>query len=750
MKFHLRGDTRPTPGHIPGHVPGHVPGRSRYHQPKDEFDDVGTMLITPPGADTQNSEYVDTYTWMFDHRISVFLDMWPGLAPLEFLGEYGAKIHENKSTTSSLSMIFDSVFGVFLAIAHYCVVILIYALLVWTLLPVLTLACACNAIWNAIWSACDNTIWGQRDKGILGFLNYIALNFFTPTFFDILVWGNFVASVFHLFLSGFVIQQGTKGEWKRDNDGVPNGYVRLPVWLQILDITTSCTGGGGVGGTSDAPFELYPDALKAQCQNSTSWIPLHLLGDSDCELANLEGGTNTLGINLTRYTQWFFLLSGAFHFLNVLIMLVERNAVIVSSSSPSSRNFLRLVFNWLNLKYLANIDQCKQPLRWIEYSISASLMMVIVSFFSGVRDVRMLFALFGLMFCVITYGWVCESLSRPKPVFAFTTLSVEYIPNDRKELVPKLDRGGKVAKKDIQDTRSSSSILGVAVFLAVVWAVPFWRLVIFAMEEEDPDAPTTGRQADFTKSLKTFALAWGIACGVLSMVYFLGAKYGEDSANRTSEKKDDKDDKMPVNRWNIDGNPLSPFNRLAPNLLGYIPYYIAWVIPLDTFYYAIDQIDCESTGRCPPDFVNLILWGQFALFSVFSIVSIYQQLNGKLVGIRYAWGELLYVALSLASKGALGAILIGNILFVAGNVDEALVNGGNQTGNSGDVRNFTLWREALCLQQNCEYASEKWFQCNFRSQGRFYTEQAGTVESLTNNGSCAVWHALGQAGCSTT
>ena len=47
-------------------------------------------------------------------------------------------------------------------------------------------------------------------------------------------------------------------------------------------------------------------------------------------------------------------------------------------------------------------------------------MFIAIAYTSGVRDTSMIVALFVLMFCVMTYGWVCEMLANR------TVLSTEY------------------------------------------------------------------------------------------------------------------------------------------------------------------------------------------------------------------------------------------------------------------------------------------------------------------------------------
>lgn len=62
-------------------------------------------------------------------------------------------------------------------------------------------------------------------------------------------------------------------------------------------------------------------------------------------------------------------------------------------------------FNW--------IHECKAPLRWIEYSISASIMLWTIALTGGLKDVYLLVALAVLCFVTMTYGYFTEALSRP-------------------------------------------------------------------------------------------------------------------------------------------------------------------------------------------------------------------------------------------------------------------------------------------------------------------------------------------------
>ena len=53
------------------------------------------------------------------------------------------------------------------------------------------------------------------------------------------------------------------------------------------------------------------------------------------------------------------------------------------------------------------------PARWWEYSVSASLMVVLIAMLTGLRDVGALIALFGVNAAMILFGLVMERVNRP-------------------------------------------------------------------------------------------------------------------------------------------------------------------------------------------------------------------------------------------------------------------------------------------------------------------------------------------------
>lgn len=64
-------------------------------------------------------------------------------------------------------------------------------------------------------------------------------------------------------------------------------------------------------------------------------------------------------------------------------------------------------------RYRAEIARGQNRFRWVEYSISASLMIVLIAGLTGIVDVAALAALFGVNASMILFGWLMETGSDP-------------------------------------------------------------------------------------------------------------------------------------------------------------------------------------------------------------------------------------------------------------------------------------------------------------------------------------------------
>lgn len=67
------------------------------------------------------------------------------------------------------------------------------------------------------------------------------------------------------------------------------------------------------------------------------------------------------------------------------------------------------IYGW----YLANLARSRNYARWLEYSVSSSLMMVLIAMLTGISDAAALVAIFGVNAAMILFGWLMEHRERP-------------------------------------------------------------------------------------------------------------------------------------------------------------------------------------------------------------------------------------------------------------------------------------------------------------------------------------------------
>lgn len=97
------------------------------------------------------------------------------------------------------------------------------------------------------------------------------------------------------------------------------------------------------------------------------------------------GAKEIAGYSVTWYSAVFILLSAIDH---------------LSVITPGIRSI-----------YERNIERSQNPFRWIEYSLSASLMRVMIAQLSGVTDIHLLFSIFCLAATTMILGWAHESVN---------------------------------------------------------------------------------------------------------------------------------------------------------------------------------------------------------------------------------------------------------------------------------------------------------------------------------------------------
>lgn len=182
------------------------------------------------------------------------------------------------------------------------------------------------------------------------------------------------------------------------------------------------------GATRDGSTMATPQ-LKVHLTRLT-WIP-----DSNDPLLPVyqEAG----GLYLAHMTIWFFLLSAIFH--GIVCLGNWRQAFAYDQVTNSPDSAWDKISYWTGWYYVY-LHECRNPLRyaalhtrttalfqlqrlavawllpvrrWIEYSFSASLMVMVFTRAGGITHVYILITFFALMWCTQCFGYFAERLCRP-------------------------------------------------------------------------------------------------------------------------------------------------------------------------------------------------------------------------------------------------------------------------------------------------------------------------------------------------
>ncbi len=84
-------------------------------------------------------------------------------------------------------------------------------------------------------------------------------------------------------------------------------------------------------------------------------------------------------------------------------------AFVFLSAAAHAILVLPRVFEW----YCRNLARNRNDARWVEYSLSASIMIVLIAMLTGIGDIAALIALFGVNASMILFGLVQEHSARP-------------------------------------------------------------------------------------------------------------------------------------------------------------------------------------------------------------------------------------------------------------------------------------------------------------------------------------------------
>ena len=93
------------------------------------------------------------------------------------------------------------------------------------------------------------------------------------------------------------------------------------------------------------------------------------------------------GVPLAYATAAFIMLSALFHFV---------------IASPGGFGF-----------YSKELRRGRNRIRWVEYSLSASLMIVLIALITGITDIAALIAIAFVNASMILFGWIMEMVNKP-------------------------------------------------------------------------------------------------------------------------------------------------------------------------------------------------------------------------------------------------------------------------------------------------------------------------------------------------
>lgn len=126
------------------------------------------------------------------------------------------------------------------------------------------------------------------------------------------------------------------------------------------------------------------DMLAEAVRVKSDWV-------NQAEYTYTVGPSNHQILHMDRITMWFFGLSAIMHAMWIIC-------------SP---------FEWSKPYLWRQLDNCFCWWRWLEYSASASLMVVAISLVLGLREQNTLLAIFSLCAATMCCGLMTEMVSRP-------------------------------------------------------------------------------------------------------------------------------------------------------------------------------------------------------------------------------------------------------------------------------------------------------------------------------------------------
>jgi Heliorhodopsin len=96
----------------------------------------------------------------------------------------------------------------------------------------------------------------------------------------------------------------------------------------------------------------------------------------------------------------------------VVLFDLPTGAAVAAFLALSALAHLLVCTTWWRF-YVADLNRNRNRARWVEYSLSSSIMIVLIAQLVGISDIAALLALFGVNASMILFGWLQENYEEP-------------------------------------------------------------------------------------------------------------------------------------------------------------------------------------------------------------------------------------------------------------------------------------------------------------------------------------------------
>jgi ABC-type multidrug transport system permease subunit len=101
-------------------------------------------------------------------------------------------------------------------------------------------------------------------------------------------------------------------------------------------------------------------------------------------------------------------------YANPVLLFNSRIAIVIALFLGLSATFHFIVASsWFFERYTASLKKHINVFRWVEYSLSSSLMIYLIAQLNGIREIAALIAIVGVNVSMILFGWLQEKYTEP-------------------------------------------------------------------------------------------------------------------------------------------------------------------------------------------------------------------------------------------------------------------------------------------------------------------------------------------------